>query len=75
MPLDADERLGVALNLDRVRARRMNDLATAIAVGLGRVDPPEWWLEHLTDSPEEAKRWRLEAMLNAVASEALSGGR
>jgi len=52
--------VGLALNADRARVRKLWDQVTAQKIATGSMEVPDEWATHLTDSPEEARNYRRE---------------
>jgi len=64
--LDYEAFVGLSLNVDRVRARRVLDLVDALKVADGRAEIPAAWYRLLTDTEEEAVAWRSRDLLAKV---------
>lgn len=65
--LDYAAYVGLVLNQRRIEVRR----AAPVVEGLGG-DIPLDWFEHLTDDPQEARRWRAEAMRDRALRDELA---
>jgi hypothetical protein len=50
--------VALVLNAERIRARNTVDLVRALRIADGTETMPFEWIESLTTSPEEARRWR-----------------
>ena len=50
--------VSLVLHADRIRIRKLADMADAVAIGTGAKTMPDEWIDLLTDDPEERAKWK-----------------